>query len=103
MEIVMNLKNDVYGDPNYEGGGASLCPEALRREISLPKKVPKIYAVFTKRKIADSFCIEASYESYYGKREAGIQGVDEYLLHDTKRVLAKVYDAGFRYVRIEYD
>ena len=102
MEIELKLAPDRFNDSVYEGGGAYLCPEALRDEVSLPKKTRKIYAVFTKKNVSDSFHIRASAMAWHGKDESLLAEVDEYLMTCTRKVLGKAYNDGFRYVRIEY-
>ncbi len=102
MEIAMKLSTDQYGDAWYKGGDAWLCPERLCREVSLPKKVPKIYAVFTKKSVPDSFRIEEPYRGYGREYTSEISEIDEYLMSWTRKLLAKAHNKGFRYVRIEY-
>ncbi len=102
MEIAMELENDQYGDDWYKGGDAWLCPEDLRDEVSLPKKAPKIYAVFTKKSTPDSFLINKPCKNWREKDESRIFEIDNYLMSNTRMVLAQVYNKGFRYVRIEY-
>ena len=102
MEIAMRLEKDQYGDDWYKGRDAWLCPEDLRQEVSLPKKALKIYAVFTKKGMPDSFCIEAPYKNWREKEESRIVEIDGYLMHCTRAVLAQAYKKGFRFVRIEY-
>ena len=102
MEIEMKLGADRSFEECYQGGGAYLCPEALRNEVSLPKKIFKIYAVFKKKSVPDSFRIDAPARAWHGKDESLISEIDEYLMTCTRKVLAEAYNDGFRYVRIEY-
>ena len=100
MEIQLKRRNSYDW---YQGAGTTLCTGQLRREIAFPEGELTIYAVFTKKKVADSFRIDAPTNTAWGKASTitGLKGGVE-LLTSTRLVLAKAYKKGYRYVRIEY-
>ena len=100
MEIAM--KTGGLYNHNYFGGGTALCVDGLRRKVDLPKDVRKIYAVFTQKKVSDSFYITKPRECSWMGRESRIRGFSGSLRISTRWKLAEAYDKGFRYVRIEY-
>ena len=87
----------------YNGGDTSLCPDDLRKEVHLPAGESRIYAVFAKNKTPDSFRINAPTQTLWGGNST-ITGLRRgiCLLDSTRWALAKAYDKGYRYVRIEY-
>ena len=101
MEIAFKLNSS--GDW-YRGKHANICAGQLRREVALPKGEPKFYAVFTKKKVADSFRIQAPYHVNCWGMLSNLDGLRRTveLMAKPKSILAKAYKKGFRYVRIEY-
>jgi len=83
---------------NRQFNPASVCAELLREEIFLPENTPKIYAVFSRKKMPDAFRIEAP-------NRHGLSDIAEdvpYIFSWTKKTLGKAHSKGYRYVRIEY-
>ena len=99
MEIVMRFNGSSYETAWGVRNRASVCAEVLREEIFLPEGTPKIYAVFTAKRVPNAFRIESP-DDDSGLSE--LAGVDKYILSWTRKTLAKAYNNGFRYVRIEY-
>ncbi|KKK48304.1 hypothetical protein LCGC14_3146460 [marine sediment metagenome] len=100
MEIELRLNGSLNW---YRTFGASICEGALRREVHLPKGKPKIYAVFTKKKVADAFHIKAPKKTMWGLESdlAGLRRSVELML-GARTELGTAYKKGYRYVRIEY-
>jgi hypothetical protein len=72
----------------------------LLRQIDLPKPLPRtIYAVFTKRRNADSF--ELSPRSSTTFIKGRLRG-NPYIMQGMRAMIAEMYAAGFRFVHIEY-
>ena len=88
----------------YENAQANVCSDQLRKEVALPKGEPKFYAVFTKEKIVDSFCIQAPHRRLACGLISGLAGLRSSVTLTTRvqLILAKAYARDFRYVRIEY-
>ncbi len=98
MEIVMKFDGCSYETEWSVRNRAQVCAEVLREEIFLPEDTPKIYAVFTEKRVPNAFRIERPDD--YGYSE--LAGIGEYILSWTRKTLGKAYNNGFRYVRIEY-
>ena len=98
MEIVMKLKGPYYETARTALYHAEVCAGLLREEAFLPEDTPKIYAVFTEKRVPNAFRIQPPDD--WGLSE--LAGIEEYMLSWTRKTLGKAYKKGFRYVRIEY-
>lgn len=79
----------------------ALCNGSLERKISIPERIKKIYAVFTKHKTEDSFTIVANNE-WIETTGGRIKEYSGTLTFATRAVLGIAYYKGYRYVHFEY-
>ncbi len=98
MEIAMKFNGTSYSTSGNTRNSVSVCAELLRKEIFLPSDTPKIYAVFTEKKVPNAFRIEPPDEFGYSE----IAGIATYILSWTRETLGRAYGKGLRYVHIEY-
>ena len=101
MEIALRLRADFYRRIRPYNGSLDecLCVEELQKKVHLPKRIPKIYAVFSKKKMPDAFRIQLVSGNSHKGRVVGFVGS---MPIATQWRLSKEYDNGYRYVRIEY-
>lgn len=103
MEITLTREGDVYFGGKF-GYYTSICRESTRRLFDIPKHNNVIHAVFTKTDMDfdNSFEIIPGMmdgdKAYYGY----LDGTRARMLNSCKRILAKMYNKGYRYVHIEY-
>ena len=100
---MMELKLTTRYMSGFRGRDAAyICREALRRKLTVPATTKTIYAVFTKRMV-DGNCFAIRRPEYTicdpVSRVVGFRGA---LAWSSKRILAKQYLLGYRYVHIEY-
>lgn len=88
-----------------EGQWLMLCVHGLRNHVALPRNTPqRIDLVFTKRRTANSFAltqIESAKAFVFNIRLRALPKVCTYF--SFKSLLHEAWEAGYRYVRVEYD
>ncbi len=91
--------------------GIKFCREAFDRVVDLPDAAIAVFLVFDKKLTSDGYRIMRPVKTdvwgvggMAAQQQSNLAGIHgNYLMHNTKRRLAKAYDAGYRGVHIEYE
>ncbi len=103
MEIKLTYyKNDACYRARVGSASVYLCAPSLRRTVDLPKGKATIYAVFTKSDTKPDCTLTITKPWVCGKWcLSNVEESQAAITWDTRGVLGRAYNRGYRYVRFE--